>query len=168
MKAMTCRLCSIPVTMMMIMNHPLRQAPVNPTIKSPWKKSIVKQQISRQCCSNEHRGCLEFKFCLTSDTIRPSTNLSESRSARSQQPTIVSLAKNYRLHYVKMLRETIGTTNSSQCEKRPLDSPSPPPASSGGKRPCPSSSTTTTLQALRNQIRNEDNEQFYFNDERRM
>ena len=165
---MTSRLWSIPVTMTLIMNRPPRRPPaVNPTIWSLWKKSLVRQQISRQCCSNERRGCPEFQFFLSSETIRPSTNLSESTSARSHHPTIVSLAKNYRLHYVKMLRETMGTTSSSQSEKRPLDSPSPPSTTSGGKRPCPST-TTTTLQTLRNQIRNEDNEQFYFNDERRM
>lgn len=49
-------------------------------------------------------------------------------------------------------------------EKRSLESPTMVTS----KRPCSSSSSTTnpdnTLQRLRNRIRDEENEQFYFND----
>ena len=58
---------------------------------------------------------------------------------------------------------------TNQPEKRSLESP--PMITS--KRQCPSTSSAPSnsnniLQRLRNRIRNEENEQFYFNDERKM
>jgi len=96
--------------------------------------------------------------------LADSTTHSNNSLPRSNQPTIVSLAKNYRIHYIQMIKELTGRT-SNQPEKRSLESPT----MMTSKRQRPSSSSfNNTLQMLRNQIRNEENEQFYFNDERKM
>lgn len=89
---------------------------------------------------------------------------SESTLSRSRHPTIVSLAENYRLNYVKMLKEAMGNRNTKP-EKRSLDSP--PINELKRQRSSSSSTHQSTLQRLRNQIRDEDNEQLYFNDERK-
>ena len=85
--------------------------------------------------------------------------------SQQNHPTIESLAKNYRIQYVQKLKETI-KVKVPQTEKRSLESPT----MIQSKRSCSSATTTTnTLQILRNRIREEENnEQFYFNDERRM
>jgi len=93
---------------------------------------------------------------------------SKNSSSQSRHPTIVTLAKNYRIHYVKMIKEITGTT-TNQSEKRSLESPTM--ITSKRQRPSSSSASSNSnniLQTLRNRIRNEENEQFYFNDERRM
>jgi hypothetical protein len=81
-------------------------------------------------------------------------------SFRSRHSTIVSLAKNYRIHYIKMLKDI----TSNQSDKRSLESPT----MTRFKRQRSSSNYDNSLQTLRNRIQNEENEQFYFNDERRM
>jgi hypothetical protein len=93
---------------------------------------------------------------------RTSVSSSVERLGRSRPPSIVSLAENYRHHYLKMLHETMGI-NRCMGEKRPLTSPT----AMITKR-LHSSSTTNLLRTLRNQIRDEDDEQFYFNTERQM
>ncbi|CAF0772507.1 unnamed protein product [Rotaria sordida] len=98
------------------------------------------------------------------DSITHSNNPSDTPSSRSRHPTIVSLAKNYRIHYVQMIKEKITGTTSCQSEKRSLESPT----MMSFKRQRSSSNYATTLQTLRNRIQHEENEQFYFNDERRM
>jgi hypothetical protein len=89
---------------------------------------------------------------------KSNTSLSHPR-----HPTIVSLAKNYRIHYLKILKEINGVP-SNQFEKRSLDSPIPMTF----KRQRSSLDSNNTLQTLRNRIQHEENEQLYFNDERRM
>ncbi len=101
-------------------------------------------------------------FSYSSDSATHSDNPSESPSSRSRNPTVISLAKNYRIHYVQMIKEITGTT-SSRTEKRSLESPT----RTTFKRQR-SSLNNNTLRTLRNRIQNEENEQFYFNDERRM
>jgi hypothetical protein len=67
-----------------------------------------------------------------------------------------------------MIKEITGTT-TNQSEKRSLESPTM--ITSKRQRPSSSSASSNSnniLQTLRNRIRNEENEQFYFNDERRM
>jgi hypothetical protein len=67
-----------------------------------------------------------------------------------------------------MIKEITGTTKN-QSEKRSLESPTM--ITSKRQRPSSSSASSNSnniLQTLRNRIRNEENEQFYFNDERRM
>ncbi len=66
-----------------------------------------------------------------------------------------------------MIKEITGTT-TNQSEKRSLESPTM--ITSKRQRPSSSASSNSNniLQTLRNRIRNEENEQFYFNDERRM
>jgi uncharacterized membrane protein YheB (UPF0754 family) len=90
-------------------------------------------------------------------------NPSESTSSHSRYPTIVSLAKNYRIHYIQTIKELTGVT-LSQSEKRSLESQTIMTL----KRQRPSTTSNNTLQRLRNTIQNEENKQFYFNDERRM
>jgi hypothetical protein len=94
---------------------------------------------------------------------------SKNSSSQSRHPTIVTLAKNYRIHYVKMIKEINGIT-TNQSEKRSLESPTM--ITSKRQRPSSASSTSSNsnniLQTLRNRIRNEENERFYLNDERRM
>ncbi|CAF2530487.1 unnamed protein product [Rotaria sp. Silwood2] len=98
------------------------------------------------------------------DSATHSNNPSATPSSRSRHPTIVSLAKNYRIHYVQMIKEKIIGILSCQSEKRSLESPTITPF----KRQRSSSNYANTLQTLRNRIQHEENEQFYFNDERRM
>jgi hypothetical protein len=62
-----------------------------------------------------------------------------------------------------MIKEINGI-KSNESEKRSLDSPIPITF----KRQRSSLDSNNTLQTLRNRIQNEENEQFYFNDERRM
>jgi hypothetical protein len=122
------------------------------------KKSIVKQSISRTNSFIEKDLHPSFIF------IDSESNQS---SSQSRHPTIASLAKNYRIQYVKTVKEINGIT-TNQPEKRSLESP----IMTAIKRQRPSSSTTASnsdniLQTLRNRIRNEENEQLYFNDERK-
>ena len=97
---------------------------------------------------------------------------SNQSSSQSRHPTIVTLAKTYRIQYVKMIKEINGITNN-QSEKRPSETPVT--AAVKRQRSSPSSTTTAApalnsnniLQTLRNRIRKEENEQFYFDDERK-
>ncbi|UJR34147.1 hypothetical protein I4U23_021554 [Adineta vaga] len=97
------------------------------------------------------------------DSVTQSNHPSESQTSNSRSLTIVSLAKNYRIHYIQMLNEKLGL-KSMQTDKRSLESPTIPIV----KRQRSSSNIGNTLQTLRNRIETEETEQFYFNDERRM
>ncbi len=121
------------------------------------KKSIVKQLILRKYLTNFFHKKNFFSY------VSDSTTQSNTSLSRSRHSTIVTLAKNYRIHYVQMIKELIGIT-SNQSEKRSLESP----IMMTFKRQRSSSNSNNTFQTLRNRIRNEENEQFYFNDERRM
>lgn len=96
-------------------------------------------------------------------------NFSESTNSTSQSrhTTIATLAKTYRVHYLKKLKEIPGISFHPS-EKRSLESPT----MITSKRQCSTSSTTTksdnTLQRLRNRIRDEENEQFFFDDVRQI
>ncbi|CAF1285891.1 unnamed protein product [Adineta steineri] len=110
----------------------------------------------------------EINSQITNPTDLPanSNNLSEETStSHPRHPTIVSLAKNYRIHYLQKIKQLTGLT-SSQSEKRSLDSPTITEVKR--QRSSSSSNYNSTLQTLRNRIQNEESEQFYFNDERRM
>ncbi|CAF4915405.1 unnamed protein product [Rotaria socialis] len=98
------------------------------------------------------------------DSTTHFNNGTEILSSRARHPTIVSLAKNYRIHYVQMIKAIITENTSCPSEKHGLESPTMTTV----KRQRSSSNYSNTLQALRNRIQNEENEQFYFNDERRM
>ena len=126
------------------------------------KKSIIKQQILREH-SNESGNEDEKSFIPFSDATTHSNTSSKSSSTHSHHPTIVSLAKNYRIHYVQKINEIMGTS-LYQSEKRVLESPQ----MARFKRRRTSSNYMNTLQTLRNRIQQEESEQFYFNDERRM
>lgn len=103
-------------------------------------------------------------YFVFSDTATNLNNEIEASSSRSHHPTIVTLAKNYRIHYIQMIKEKITELTSCPSEKRSLDSPTMEIV----KRQRSASNYSNTLQTLRNRIQREDNEQFYFNDERRM
>ncbi|CAF1986314.1 unnamed protein product [Rotaria magnacalcarata] len=98
------------------------------------------------------------------DSTTHFNNATEILSSRSRPPTIVSLAKNYRIHYVQMIKAKMTGNTSCPSEKHALESPTMTTV----KRQRSSSNYFNTLQTLRNRIQNEENEQFYFNDERRM
>ncbi len=101
---------------------------------------------------------------MFSESTIHKNNFCDSLSAHSRHPTIVSLAKNYRVRYVQMIKEKIIGSTTSQTEKRCLESPT----TMAFKRQRTSSNYVNTLQTLRNRIEHEENEQFFFNDERRM
>jgi len=119
---------------------------------------IYHRKLKNKLILCKYRIFKRKKKNLFSVFSKSNTSLSHSR-----HPTIVSLAKNYRIHYLKMLKEINGIP-SNQSEKRSLDSPIPMTF----KRQCSSLDSNNTLQTLRNRIQHEENEQFYFNDERRM
>lgn len=64
-----------------------------------------------------------------------------------------------------MIKEINGISSNSS-EKRSLESPVT--VTSKRQRSSINSTNNNTLQTLRNRINHEENEQFYFNDERRM
>ncbi len=119
---------------------------------------IDHQKLKNKLILCKYRIFKRKKKNLFSVFSKSNTSLSHPR-----HPTIVSLAKNYRIHYLKMLKEINGVP-SNQSEKRSLDSPIPITF----KRRRSSLDSNNTLQTLRNRIQHEENEQFYFNDERRM
>lgn len=123
------------------------------------KKLIVKQLI---LCKYSKEFKIKKKHNFLS-YFSESTSQSTNSVSQSRHPTIISLAKNYRIHYLQMIKEINGISSNSS-EKRSLESP----IMMTCKRSRSSGNSNNTLQTLRNRIQHEENEQFYFNDERRM